>query len=159
MVLTFSTTELELGSWQSPFVYDPHFPVGVPKLANLTADISVFSGHFKWTVGLFLVLSLPSLCQDSGAMDGWSSATCAHRALVLRFEKVIFDGSPPFSSKITRTFPEGLNQERGTWYLVEKDVLILMSSGNTEVTNFITRLSQETRETQQTSSMSLKLLS
>lgn len=36
---TFSTTVLEVGSWQSPLRKDPHDPEGVPKLANFTADI------------------------------------------------------------------------------------------------------------------------
>ncbi|WVZ21203.1 hypothetical protein V8G54_008525 [Vigna mungo] len=35
----FSTTVLEVGSWQSPLRKDPHDPEGVPKLANFTADI------------------------------------------------------------------------------------------------------------------------
>jgi hypothetical protein len=45
----------------------------------------------------------------------------AHMLDIFRLENVIFSGSPPFSSKITSKFPDGLNQERGTWYLAHTE--------------------------------------
>ena len=107
-VITFSTKEVELGSWQSPIRKEPHFPVGVPKLANFTVEMLRFLGHWRWIVALLLLLSFPSS----------SAATRPQMLEILRRENLILVGSPPFSSKITRMFPDGLNQDRGTWYLI-----------------------------------------
>lgn len=119
---TLCTTDSELGSWHPPTAYVPQLPTGSPKLANFTAEIFVLVGHFKLTVEFFLYSSIELICKCSKSNEGWSSAICAHRLVTFLVEKRIFEGSPPFSSKITNTLPDGLNQDLGTWYLNDKHI-------------------------------------
>lgn len=128
---TFSTKEVVLGSWQSPMVKDPQVPVGVPKLANLKAEIWVLVGHFNCAVAFLLWFASPPL--DSTPKVGWSSDKWAQMTENIRFENLIWEGSPPFSSKITRMLPDGLNQDRGTWYLIHTDNKISMREREKEI--------------------------
>lgn len=93
----------------------PQDPLGVPKLANLTVEMLVFIGHDSFTVALFFTFLFPSY--DSRSNEGWSSDIWAQTLEILRVANLILVGSPPFSSKITKIFPDGLNQDRGIWYL------------------------------------------
>ena len=114
---TFSTTDKEFGWWQLPFWYDLQVPLGVPKLANFTEDIFLPSGQescaLAGDVPSFVALS----SQDSKSMEGKCSDTKEHTLVTALLENVILVGSPPFSSKTTRMFPEGWNHDRGIWYL------------------------------------------
>lgn len=117
---TFSTTEPELGSWQSPWLKDPQAPDGFPKLANLIAEMRVLLGQCNCAVAFLSWVSSVAVVQDSTEIVGWSSDTILQNPAAFLLENLIWVGSPPLSSKITNTFPDGLNQDRGTWYLRHK---------------------------------------
>ena len=59
-------------------------------------------------------------------MVGWYSETSAQTLETDLLTREILEGSPPSSSKSTKRFCVGFNQDRGTWYLTGEILLELM---------------------------------
>lgn len=109
--ITFCKTARELGAWHDPCWKFPQLPDGVPKLANLMAEMEYPAVQCRLILGPANPSCSPMLsaCQ--------LSETLAQTVVTDLFGSVIFNTSPPISSKTTNRFLDGFNQARGTWYL------------------------------------------
>lgn len=117
MHVTFSIMVCEFWEWQAPCWKLPQVPEGVPKLANLMAEMDCPEAHCRWTLGVWRSSAwfFESICQFS--MLVWNSKTSAQIVDTDLFPREILVGSPPISSKTTNKFLVGFNQDLGTWYL------------------------------------------
>lgn len=115
-IRTFCTTVRASLLLHRPWLKLPHFPCGVPKLANFIPDI-IWFGRGQWSdktaPALFVVSSSDETHVSIGI--GWVSETWEHMLSVSLVAKDICVGSPPISSNNTRMFALGCSQERGTW--------------------------------------------
>lgn len=118
----------ELGAWQVPCRKLLQSPKGVPKLANLIADIDCPSPQRRRTLVSWSMVVSPELSVCQLSMTGWCSNVEAQTWDCVLFTKEILDISPPTSSKSTNRFRVGFNHDRGTWYLGKKQISILVYS-------------------------------
>ena len=112
-----SRTVCDLVEWHSPCWKFPQVPRGVPKLANLMAEMDCPAAHLKCTFVLWISVSpaFSTCCQF--LISGWNSDTSAQTLETDLFAREIFEESPPSSSKTTNRFLLGCNHDFGTWYL------------------------------------------
>lgn len=107
----------ELGAWQVPCWNLPQVPDGVPKLANLIAEMYCPGAQCRLTLGMPSSSDFPSPSTCQFSILGWYSETSAQIFVTDLFTSLILDASPPISSKNTNRFLVGFNHDRGTWYL------------------------------------------